>query len=83
MKQIDDATTQAIAAYTGPVTRCPPGRACGPEPVRKPREAARWLHEHRGDLRVVDQKTKRRRRRMERAQRERIATRNAAILRRR
>jgi hypothetical protein len=83
MKKIDDDAMKAVAANTGPVTRCPPGRACAPEPVGKPGEAARWLHEHRGDLPVIDPKAERRRRRMERAQRERIAARNAAILRRR
>jgi hypothetical protein len=81
MKKIDDATMKAIAAYTEPVTRCPPGRASGPEPIRKSSAAARWLQEHRGDPRIVDPKAARRRRLMERARRERIAARNTAILR--
>jgi hypothetical protein len=109
MKRIDEATVNAIAAYTGPVTPCPPGKARGPEPVRKPneaarllqrhhgdprvvdphrrrrvelaRQAARWLDEHRSDPPVIDPKAVRRRRRGERARRERIAARNTAILR--
>jgi hypothetical protein len=35
MKKIDDDAVKAVAAYTGPVTRCAPGKACGPEPVRR------------------------------------------------
>ena len=83
MKKIDDATMKAIGAYAGPVTRCATGKACGPDPIRRPSATARWLQEHRGDQRIVDPKGSRRRRRMERARRERIAARNAALMRQR
>jgi hypothetical protein len=60
MKIIDEQTRQAIAAYTGPVTRCPPGEPRAPKPVVK-NAAVEWLIEHRDD---VPSKAKRRRMRM-------------------
>jgi hypothetical protein len=76
--KIDESTTQAIAAYSAPVTQCPPGQARG-KPVKAMDGAARWLKEHHRDPVTPDPKAVRRRQRMQRAQRERIAKRNAAV----
>jgi hypothetical protein len=76
--KIDESTRQAIAAYSAPVTQCAPGRARG-KPVKAMDDAARWLKEHRRDLVTRDPKAVRQRQRMQWAQRERIAKRNAAV----
>ena len=70
--------TKAIAAYSGPVTQCPPGEARA-KPVKVVDKAERWLEQHSND--VKDPRAERRQMRMARAQRERIARRNAAITR--
>jgi hypothetical protein len=78
---IREAMNQAIANYTGPVTRCPAGKArskAAPLPI-KADQASRWLNRHRNERSVNDPKERRRRFRMERGQRERIAKRNAAV----
>ena len=75
---------QAVAAYDGPVTRCPPGEAKAKQqlPPTDPaeRRAERWLKRHANDRPVVDAKQQRRQKRMARARRQRIAERNAALL---
>jgi hypothetical protein len=74
---------QALAAYAGPVTRCPPGEAKAKQlPPTDPaeRRAERWLRRHANDRPVIDPKEERRRKRMARARRQRIAERNAALL---
>ena len=79
MKEADEMR-RAIATYTGPVTQCPPGRARAPakkELVMN--DAVEWLQQHQGDQRTKDAKAERKRRRRVRAQRERIARRNAAV----
>jgi hypothetical protein len=69
----------ALTAYTGPITKCPAGKPRGK--VVKLRDAAdRWLNKHRASsLMIKDEKAERRKVRLARAQRERIANRNAAI----
>jgi hypothetical protein len=78
---IMEAMSKAIANYTGPVTRCPPGNArskAAPVPI-KADQSSRWLKRHRNERRITDPKGRRRRLRIARAQRERIAKRNAAV----
>lgn len=77
-KRVDEPSAEAIAAYAGPITICPPGRARAPKPT--PSRAAVWLNEHRGDRPPPNQKQKRRRERMARQKRERIAARNGPLL---
>lgn len=68
----------ALAAYTGPTTKCRAGEARGK--VVNFRDAAdRWISSHRHSPLIKDEKAERRRVRSARAQRERIAKRNAAI----
>jgi len=70
----------AIATYVGPVTRCPPGRARAPSVATVVMNASvEWLKCHRGDRPIRDPKAERKRMRMARAERERIAKRNAAV----
>lgn len=73
----DNETMKALAAYSGKVTRYPPGKARGDKPI-KPKAgcdgaAASW------QVPPPDQDKQRRRRRIERARRQRIAKRNAMI----
>jgi hypothetical protein len=73
-----DAMKKAIAAYTGPVTRCGPGKARAKPPRRKKvlDDATRWLQRYRHDaLRsklVDDAEVERGLRRMARAERKRM-----------
>lgn len=76
---IEGAMRKALAGYTGPVTRCPPGEARA-KPSKVAGKAGRWLWQHRDDRPVRDSKEERRRNRMARARRQRIAERNAALL---
>jgi hypothetical protein len=88
MTQTDDtkAMRDAVAAYDGPVTQCPPGK----KPKRRkwkvwsktvkqrptdPRTDAGWQHDDGGP----DPKEQRRQQRMAHAQRQRIAKRNTAM----
>lgn len=75
-----EAMKQAIAAYAGPVTRYPPGKALA-KPLRRKKavdEATRWLRRHRHDVSVpkpfVDDNVdgERGRRRKARAERKRM-----------
>jgi len=79
--KIDEQTKKVLAAYSGPVRRCPAGEARA-EPVKivgKRDDASRWLRQHRDDEPVRDAKVEHRRMKMERTQRLRIAERNAMI----
>jgi hypothetical protein len=70
------AMAAALATYTGPVTRCQPGKARGDLPIKKTApdlNAAGW------QVPPPDESEQRRRRRMARAKRQRIAEHNAAI----
>jgi len=80
MKLADENAITAIAAYTGPVTRLPPGKARAPaETVMKVNKAVEWLKQHRRDQPVKDPKAKRHQMRMTRAHKERTAHRNAIV----
>ena len=73
----------ASAAYTGPVTKCHAGKRRGKVVRFIKRDAGdRWLTTHPSDLPVKDENAERRRLRIARAERERIAIRNATIRRR-
>jgi hypothetical protein len=70
---------KALAAYSGPVKRCRPGKARGADLPIKDDRAQQWLNAHRNDARLRDKKTERRKWRIERAERERITKRNALV----
>jgi hypothetical protein len=83
MSKVDPEMLKLVAAYTGPITPCRPGRARAPlEHIPVPSKTATFLKEHRADKGVKDVKAARKRQERARAQRERIAQRNAAIRRR-
>jgi len=79
MTKIDSEMLKALAAYSGPVTRCPPGKARGADLPKRKDHGHRWLHAHGDDVPSRDKKAERRRQRMARAERERIAKRNAFV----
>jgi hypothetical protein len=79
MTKIETEMMKTLAGYSGPVTKCPPGRARGADLPRKEDRTQRWLNEHRGDVPLQDEKAERRRKRMARAERARIAKRNASV----
>ena len=79
MANIDTDMLKAVAAYSGPVTRCRPGKARGADLPKRKERATQWLNAHRGDVPLRDEKAERRRQRMERAERARIAKRNASV----
>jgi hypothetical protein len=77
--KISEQMRTALAAYSGPITKHPAGKSRGKVVKFTKRDRAdRWLSAQRKDV-VKDEKAKRRQLRMVRAQRERIAKRNAAI----
>ena len=85
MKKNGDKTIeqmrQAIKNYAGPVTERPPGKARAPaEPAVLKNESVEWLKQNRRAQPVRDKKAIRRKMRMARAMRQRIAKRNAAVL---
>jgi hypothetical protein len=86
VKADDDNTIeqmkQAIKDYAGPVTRCRPGKARAPEVVVFKNKAVEWLKQNRNAKPLKDEKAMRRKKRMVRAEQERIAKRNAALLKR-
>jgi hypothetical protein len=75
MKTSNDETEHAIAAFTGLVKRCPPGKARGGKPIKKvpgpDLNAAGWK------VPPPDESEQRRQRRIASAKRARIAKRNA------
>ncbi len=79
MTKIKIEMLNALAAYSGQVTRCPPGKARGAEPHKREDRAQQWLNGYRDDVPLRDEKAERRRRRMARAERARIAMRNASV----
>jgi hypothetical protein len=80
MTDIDEKMRKAVAAYAGPVTRCPAGLARAPAQIALVmNDAAEWLKQHRADKPTKDAKAERKRRKRARAQRERTARRNAAV----
>ena len=72
MTKIEIEMLNAVAAYSGPVTRCRPGKARGADLPKKDDRAQRWLNAHRRNTPIRDDKAERRKMRMERAERERI-----------
>ena len=87
MKKNDDKTIeqmrQAIKNYAGPVTECPPGKARAPVEVAVLKnKSVEWLKQNRAARPVRDKKAVRRKMRMARAKQQRIAKRNAALLKR-
>ena len=79
MTKIDGKMLEALAAYSGPVTRCPPGKARGADLPKRKDHGHRWLHAHGDDVPSRDKKAERRKKRMARAERDRIAKRNAFV----
>ena len=79
MTKIDIEMTKAVAAYSGPLKRCRPGKARAADLPKKDDRAQRWLNTHRNDAPSRDEKAERRKRRMARAERERIEQRNTAV----
>ena len=82
-KNGDEAIEQmreAIKKYAGPVKRCPPGKArASVEVVVFKNKSVEWL-KHNRTARPIRDKKARRRMRMARAELQRIAERNAALL---
>jgi hypothetical protein len=79
MTKIATEMLKALAAYSGPVTRCRPGKARGADLPKRKDRGQQWLHAHRDDVPSRDKKAERRRQRMARAERARIAKRNASV----
>src|ERR1700674_4078216 len=80
MTKIDQKMRKALADYTGPVTRCPPGLARAPAKYAAvTNDAVEWLKQHRAEKPTKDAKAERKRLRRARALQERIAMRNAAV----
>jgi hypothetical protein len=79
MTKIEIEMMRALAAYSGPVKRCRPGKARGADLPKEEDRAQRWLNGHRGKVPLRDSKAERRKRRMERAERERITKGNALV----
>ena len=79
MTKIDGKMLEALAAYSGPVTRCPPGKARGADLPKRKDRGQRWLHAHGDYVPSREKKAERRKKRMARAERDRIAKRNAFV----
>jgi hypothetical protein len=74
---------EAIKKYAGPMTKCPPGKARAPIEVPVFRnKSVEWLKKNRAAKPVRDEKAMRRKKRMARAEQERIAKRNEVLLKR-
>ena len=81
--KIIEQMRQAIKDYAGPVTECPPGKARAPVEVSVfKNKSVEWLKQNRIAQPVRSKKTIRRKMRKARAMRQRIAKRNAALLKR-
>ena len=50
MTKIEIEMMKAVAAYSGPVTRCRPGKARGADLPKKEDRLTRWLNGHRDDV---------------------------------
>ena len=82
MTKIETEMLKALASYSGPVTKCPPGKARGADLPKKGDRTQQWLNGHRGDVPLQDEKAERRKKRIARAERARIGKRNASVLKR-
>jgi hypothetical protein len=51
MMKHDETIKALIAAYTGPIKNCRPGRARAPEAPKKRDRAGKWLGRHYRDIR--------------------------------
>jgi hypothetical protein len=72
---------QELVAYEGQVTRCPPGKPRAPAQKTVARNASvEWLKQNRNVRPIRDKKAERRKMRMAHAQQQRIAKRNAVLL---
>ena len=80
MTKIEAEMLNAVAAYSGPVRRCRPGKARGGDLPKKRVRAERWLNGHGGNTPRRNEKAERRKQRMARAERDRIAKRNEFVL---
>jgi hypothetical protein len=85
MKKNGDKTIeqmrQAIKNYAGSVTERPPGKARAPvEAAVLKNKSVEWLRRNRSAQPVSDKEAVRRKMRMARAMRQRVAKRNAALL---
>jgi hypothetical protein len=83
-KAIIEQMRRAIAAYAGPVTPCPQGKARAPAEKKTvvSNASVEWLKQNRNARPIRDKKAKRRKKRMARAQQQRFTKRNAALLKR-
>jgi hypothetical protein len=79
MTKIEIEMMRALAAYSGPVKRCRPGKARGADLPKKDDHARQWLNAHRRNAPIRDNKAERRKRRLARAERERIQQRNSVV----
>ena len=83
-KNGDEAIEQmreAIQKYSGPVKKCPPGKARAPVEVAVfKNKSLEWLRQNRTARPIRDKKAMRRNMRMALAKRQRIAERNATLL---
>lgn len=81
---IERQNRNAIAAYTGPVTRCRPGKAKGKAKTNAPQSkadaAARWLRRHENEAQKIREANERAEQRARRRKKRRIAKRNAPLL---
>jgi hypothetical protein len=79
MTKIETEMIAALAAHSGRVTQCRPGKARGAQMPKKEDRATQWLNGHRANVPSRDEKAERRKRRMARAEQDRIAKRNASV----
>lgn len=79
MTKIKTEMLNAIESYCGPVTKCQAGKARGADPPKKEDRTQQWLNGHRSDVPFQEANAERRRKRMARAERMRIANRNASV----
>ena len=79
MTKIETEMVKALAAYSGPVKRCRPGKARGADLPKKDDRAQQWLNAHRRNTPIRDDKAERRKVRKERAERARIEQRNTLL----
>jgi hypothetical protein len=79
MTKIEIEMLKALEGYSGPVTKCRPGKARGADLPRKEDRTQQWLNRNRSKAPLRDEKAERRRKRMALAGRARISKRNAAV----
>jgi hypothetical protein len=56
MTKIEIEMMRALAAYSGPVKRCRPGKARGADLPKKDDRAQQWLNGHRDDVPLRDER---------------------------